>query len=203
MRRVERVSSTLDSAAGGVRRRLLCGSAAAGRPLRHRREDHPSRQLQLLQRRDAPVLQPAGGTPDLRRRHLHRCVQQRERKNAALQLQPDHVPGAIGRSAAGPGARVIRAIDLFMLYFVIERFRNRDPVPVYRRFRNRGRLLPDGVRYVSSWVTEDLTTCFQIMDCDDRAGLDRWIDAWIDLVDFEVTPVMTSADARAAVASRL
>jgi hypothetical protein len=89
-----------------------------------------------------------------------------------------------------------------MLYLVIERFRGGDPAPVYRRFAERGRLMPDGVRYVDSWVTQDLTTCYQIMDADDRALLDEWIANWSDLVDCEVVPVMTSAEARAAVDAR-
>lgn len=90
-----------------------------------------------------------------------------------------------------------------MQFVIIERFRGGDPVPVYRRFRDRGRLAPDGLRYVASWVTEDLTRCYQVMECDDRRLLDEWIANWKDIVDFEVIPAITSAEAAAAVAPRL
>src|SRR5262245_42795803 len=80
-------------------------------------------------------------------------------------------------------------------YMVIERFKGGDPVPVYRRFRERGRLAPEGLHYVGSWIREDLAQCWQVMECDDRALLDRWIAAWSDLTDFEVVPVVTSAEA--------
>jgi hypothetical protein len=90
-----------------------------------------------------------------------------------------------------------------MLFMVVENFRNGDAVPVYRRFRDRGRLAPDGLRYLGSWVTTDLTQCFQIMECDDRALLDAWIAEWRDVVDFEVVPVMTSQEALSAVGPRL
>jgi hypothetical protein len=90
-----------------------------------------------------------------------------------------------------------------MLYMIIERYRNGDAIPVYRRFRERGRLAPDGVRYVNSWVTPDLKTCYQVMDTSDRALLDQWLVEWSDLVDFEVVPVITSAEASALVADRL
>jgi hypothetical protein len=89
-----------------------------------------------------------------------------------------------------------------MLYMIVESFRG-DPVPVYRRFRDRGRLAPEGLRYVSSWVTQDLQRCFQIMECDDPQLLQTWIAGWKDLVDFEVTPVKTSAEAAAEIAPRL
>ena len=90
-----------------------------------------------------------------------------------------------------------------MLYVVREHFRGGDAAPVYRRFRDRGRLAPDGLRYVSSWVTTDFRLCYQVMECDDPALLERWMDAWRDLVDFEVIPVVTSAEAAAAIAPRL
>jgi Domain of unknown function (DUF3303) len=90
-----------------------------------------------------------------------------------------------------------------MLYMVLEHFRNGDPIPVYRRFRDHGRLMPDGLRYVSSWVTPDLSKCFQVMECDDPALLDAWISHWSDLGDFEVIPVIISPEAYAAVAPRL
>jgi hypothetical protein len=86
-----------------------------------------------------------------------------------------------------------------MLFMIIEHFRNDDARPVYERFRARGRLAPDGLRYVNSWVTPDLTRCYQVMECEDRALLDQWIAAWEDIVDFEVHPVITSADAAARV----
>jgi hypothetical protein len=89
-----------------------------------------------------------------------------------------------------------------MLYMVIETFRNGDPVPVYRRFRDRGRLMPGGIEYRGSWVTEDLGRCFQVMECADCRLLDEWMANWHDITDFEVIPVMTSAEAAAAVASR-
>jgi hypothetical protein len=90
-----------------------------------------------------------------------------------------------------------------MQFVIIERFRGGDPVPVYRRFRDRGRMAPEGLTYVSSWVTQDLTTCYQIMECDDRKLLDQWLANWKDIVDFEVIPAMTSAQAAAVVAPRL
>lgn len=84
-------------------------------------------------------------------------------------------------------------------YMVIERFRNGDPRPVYERFRARGRLAPPGLLYVASWVDESLTCCFQVMETTDRALLEEWIARWSDLVDFEVRPVISSADASARV----
>ena len=84
-----------------------------------------------------------------------------------------------------------------MLFLVIETFRDGDPRPVYRRFAERGRLAPAGLAYVSSWVTEDLRRCFQVMECDDRALLEEWMAQWRDIVDFEVVPVVTSAEAAA------
>lgn len=86
-----------------------------------------------------------------------------------------------------------------MHFLVIERFRNGDPKPVYRRFRERGRLAPPGLEYVGSWVTTDLTTCYQVMQCADRSLLDEWLSKWQDLVEFEVIPAMTSAEAAASV----
>jgi Protein of unknown function (DUF3303) len=90
-----------------------------------------------------------------------------------------------------------------MLYVIVERFRNGDPLPVYRRFRDHGRLAPPGVTYVASWVTEDLKSCYQVMETADRTLLDQWMAAWADLVEFEAVAVMTSPAAAAAVADRL
>lgn len=90
-----------------------------------------------------------------------------------------------------------------MLYMIVENFRDGDAVPVYRRFRDRGRLAPQGLRYVASWVTDDLRRCFQVMECDDEALLREWMAAWNDIVDFEVVPVVTSAQAAASIAPRL
>ena len=89
-----------------------------------------------------------------------------------------------------------------MLYMIVETFRNGDAAPVYQRFRERGRLAPDGLGYVSSWVTADRRRCFQVMECDDRALIDEWIAAWSDLVEFEVVPVVTSAEAAATSVQR-
>lgn len=90
-----------------------------------------------------------------------------------------------------------------MLYLVIENFKNQDPVPVYRRFRERGRLAPEGLQYVSSWVDEKLERCFQLMETADRQLLDAWIANWSDLVEFEVYPVISSEEAAEKVSSRL
>ncbi len=82
-----------------------------------------------------------------------------------------------------------------MLYMVVEHFKNGDALPVYRRFREQGRLAPEGLLYVSSWVDESFHRCFQLMETDDRNLLDQWIANWSDIVDFEVFPVMTSGEA--------
>lgn len=87
-----------------------------------------------------------------------------------------------------------------MLYMIIEHFTHGDPAPVYRRFRAHGRLAPEGLSYVSSWVTSDLSRCYQVMECDDPPLLEQWMDRWRDVVDFEVIPVMTSAEAAEKVA---
>jgi Protein of unknown function (DUF3303) len=90
-----------------------------------------------------------------------------------------------------------------MLYMIIETFKQGDPVPVYRRFRDQGRQMPEGVRYVSSWVTQDMARCYQVMDADDRQLLDQWIARWSDLIDFDVLPVVTSAQAVERISPRL
>jgi len=90
-----------------------------------------------------------------------------------------------------------------MLFMIIENFRGGDAVSVYRRFRDRGRLAPDGLHYHGSWVTGDLRRCFQVMECDDRTLLEQWMANWRDLVEFGVIPVQASADAAAAIAPRL
>jgi hypothetical protein len=90
-----------------------------------------------------------------------------------------------------------------MLYMVVEHFKNGDAVPVYRRFRERGRLAPDGLTYVSSWVDVKLERCYQIMETANSTLLDDWMAHWSDIVDFEVYPVITSIEATERVAPRL
>lgn len=90
-----------------------------------------------------------------------------------------------------------------MLYMIIERFKDQDPIPVYRRFRDRGRLAPEGLQYISSWVDDKLETCFQVMETVDRKLLDEWISNWSDIVEFEVYPVITSNEATQEISSRL
>jgi hypothetical protein len=77
-----------------------------------------------------------------------------------------------------------------MLFMVIERFR--DPQEVYRRFRSGGRKLPDGLRYVNSWVRADLSGAYQVMECDDAILLQDWVADWNDVTDFEIVPVTSS-----------
>ena len=90
-----------------------------------------------------------------------------------------------------------------MLYMIVEHFKNRNPVPVYRRFRDRGRLAPAGLAYVSSWVDEKMERCFQLMETADRKLLDKWIANWSDIVEFEVYPVITSQEAAERMSSHL
>jgi hypothetical protein len=90
-----------------------------------------------------------------------------------------------------------------MLYMIVEHFKGGDAAPVYRRFRERGRLAPEGLGYVSSWVDESFRRCFQLMETDDRDLIDRWIANWEDLVDFEVFPVMSSREAAERIGPRL
>lgn len=90
-----------------------------------------------------------------------------------------------------------------MLYMVIEHFKDGDAKPVYRRFRDRGRLMPEGLAYVDSWVASDFARCYQIVACEDPALLEAWAAAWTDLIDFEIHPVQQSKDAYAALKPEL
>ena len=90
-----------------------------------------------------------------------------------------------------------------MLYMIVENFKNGDAIPVYRRFRDHGRMAPEGLRYVSSWVDEKLERCFQVMDAEDRGQLDEWLANWSDIVDCEVYPVISSQEALARVSPHL
>ena len=88
------------------------------------------------------------------------------------------------------------------LYMVVEHFKNDDPLPVYRRFRERGRMAPEGLNYVSSWIDARLTRCYQVMETDHPPLLDEWMAQWSDIIEFEVHPVITSAEAADAVFAR-
>lgn len=84
-----------------------------------------------------------------------------------------------------------------MLFMVIERFKGRDPKPIYRRLRDEGRRMPDGLSYVGSWIEANFDRCWQLMECDDARLLQGWVAGWSDLMEMEIVPVAPSADVRA------
>jgi hypothetical protein len=91
-----------------------------------------------------------------------------------------------------------------MLFMVIERFRDHDMIPIYERVRDSGRALPDGLRYIDSWVEPNFSRCFQLMECDDPRLLQQWVLQWRGLgATFEFVPVVTSAHTREVVAPHL
>ena len=91
-----------------------------------------------------------------------------------------------------------------MLFMVIEHFGGRErAAAVYRRFQERGRMTPEGLKYVASWVEEDFGRCFQLMECEDPSLLREWAAHWQDLVEFEFVPVVTSAEAAESISSML
>jgi hypothetical protein len=79
-----------------------------------------------------------------------------------------------------------------MLYMVVEKFK--DAPAIYRRFREKGRMMPDGLKYISSWIDHDLKTCWQVMETHDERLFRQWTDAWSDLMDFQIIPVRSSAE---------
>ncbi len=83
-----------------------------------------------------------------------------------------------------------------MLFMVIERFRDRGAKAVYRRFREQGRMMPEGLTYVGSWIEANFDRCFQVMEADDTASLQRWILQWRDLVEFDIIPISPSRTVR-------
>jgi hypothetical protein len=90
-----------------------------------------------------------------------------------------------------------------MLFMVIERFRNGDAEAVYRRFRERGRMLPEGLVYVESWTEAAFGRCFQLMECEDASLFEEWVSRWQDLVEFEIVPVVSSKEAVDSIEARL
>ena len=90
-----------------------------------------------------------------------------------------------------------------MLFMVIETYRDHDARSVYRRFRDQGRMMPDGLTFVSSWVEASLGRCFQLMECDDVTLLQRWVTEWSDLIDFEIVPVVPGKAVAEALSGQL
>jgi hypothetical protein len=91
-----------------------------------------------------------------------------------------------------------------MLFMIIERFKDNDMVPIYKRVRDEGRMLPDGLNYIDSWIEPNFSRCFQLMACDDARLLQQWILNWRCLgVTFEIVPVVSSTDTREIVAPHL
>lgn len=89
-----------------------------------------------------------------------------------------------------------------MQFMVIETFRNQDAKAIYRRLREQGRMMPEGLRFVSSHVAADFSRCFQLMECDDVTLLQRWVAEWADLMAFEIVPVVPGKDTAAALEGR-
>jgi hypothetical protein len=90
-----------------------------------------------------------------------------------------------------------------MLFMIIERFKDCDPKPIYRRLRDKGRGLPEGLTYIDSWIEPNFDRCFQLMECDDARLLQEWILHWGDLANFEIVPVVPSKQTRTLVESKL
>jgi hypothetical protein len=90
-----------------------------------------------------------------------------------------------------------------MLFMVIENYRNQDAKAIYRRFREKGRMMPEGVTFVGSWVTADLGRCFLLLESEAVTLVQRWVAEWSDLAEFEIVPVVTGKETAEALASQL
>lgn len=90
-----------------------------------------------------------------------------------------------------------------MQFMVVERFRGQDAKAVYRRLKERGRMMPEGLTFVSSFVAADFSRCFQLMECDDVTLLQRWVAAWSDVMEFEIVPVVAGKETAAALDAQL
>lgn len=88
-----------------------------------------------------------------------------------------------------------------MLFMVVEKFRNQDVKPIYRRLSDKGRMMPGGLKFVSSYVSADVSRCFQLMECDDVTLFQRWVAEWSDLMECEIVPVVAGKDTAAALAA--
>jgi hypothetical protein len=90
-----------------------------------------------------------------------------------------------------------------MLFMVVEQFRNQDAKTIYRRLSEKGRMMPEGLTFVSSWVAADFSRCFQLMECADVSLFQRWIAEWSDVMEFEIVPVIPGKETAAALADQL
>lgn len=89
-----------------------------------------------------------------------------------------------------------------MLYMIIEKFQEGKVKALYNRFAEKGRMMPDRVQYINSWINEEVTVCYQVMESESIEGIQEWIANWNDIVDFEIIPVITSAQAKEKVFSQ-
>jgi hypothetical protein len=90
-----------------------------------------------------------------------------------------------------------------MLYMVVEKFKSPGAIEIYRRAKTQGRMMPEGLEYVSSWVDLDFTTCFQLMETENVVLFETWVSQWKDLIDFEIIAVLTSSEAMKTIAPKL
>ncbi len=90
-----------------------------------------------------------------------------------------------------------------MLFMVVEDFRNRDRKAIYRRFRDKGRMAPEGLQFVNSWMTADMSRCFQLMETDDVTLFQKWVAEWCDIGEYEIVPVVTGKETAEALQGQL
>ncbi|MEA5606413.1 MAG: DUF3303 domain-containing protein [Nostoc sp. EfeVER01] len=91
-----------------------------------------------------------------------------------------------------------------MLFMIIERFKDNDMLPIYQRIRDEGRMFPEGLKYIDSWVEPNFSRCFQVMECDNLCLLQEWILKWRGSgVTFEIIPVVSSKQTQELIAPLL
>lgn len=90
-----------------------------------------------------------------------------------------------------------------MLYMIIEKFHPGKIEQLYKRFDENGRMLPEGVKYINSWIDENVATCYQVMESESPEKINTWVHKWNDLADFEIIPVINSAQAKEKVLGHL
>lgn len=83
-----------------------------------------------------------------------------------------------------------------MVYMIIENFHPDKVKELYKRVEEKGRMMPEGVRYINSWIDENVKTCYQVMESDSEEKIKEWVNNWKDLADFQIIPVITSAQAK-------